>query len=64
MHRKPSRSGSFIERIAEEKQRVEAEIAKAEPGPTRNGLERKLRQLDVAAHLNDWLSSPAHQSAR
>ena len=64
MHRKPSRSGSFTERIAQEKQRLEAELAKAGPGPARNGLQTKLRQLDVAAHLNEWLSSPGLQSPR
>jgi hypothetical protein len=28
------------------------------PGLRRNRLSEKLRQLDVAAHINEWLSSP------
>jgi hypothetical protein len=64
MHRKPSKSGSFIDRVAQTKQRLEAEIAEARPGPARQGLEKKLRQLDVASHLNEWLTSPGLQSPR
>jgi hypothetical protein len=64
MHRVPSKSGSFSERIAEEKQRVEAELATAEPGPARAALEKKLRQLDVAAHADEWLASPGLRSPK
>jgi hypothetical protein len=64
MHRIPSKSDSFLGRIALEKQRLEAEIARAEPGPALNTLKRKLRQLDVAAHIDEWLSSPGLQSPR
>jgi hypothetical protein len=64
MHRTPSKSGTFNDRIAEQKQRLEAEIARAGPGPARNDLRKKLRQLDVASHLNAWLSSPGLQAPR
>lgn len=64
MHRKPFKSGSFTDRIAQEKQRLEAEIAEVGPGPVRYGLEKKLRQLDVASYLNEWLTSPGLQSPR
>jgi hypothetical protein len=64
MYRKPSRSDSFTERIAQEKRRLEVEMAKAQPGPARDGLEKKLRQLDIASHLNEWLTSPGLQSPR
>jgi hypothetical protein len=64
MHRIPSKSDSFLGRIALEKQRLEAEIARTKPGPALNALKQKLRQLDVAAHLDDWLSSPGLQSPR
>lgn len=64
MRRIPSRPGSFIYRIAEEKQRLEAEAARVEPGPARDALMKKLRQLDVAAHLDQWLSSPGLQAPR
>jgi hypothetical protein len=64
MQRLPSKSGSFVDRIALEKQRLEAEIAQAEPGRALNALKQKLRQLDVAAHVDEWLSSPGLQSPR
>jgi hypothetical protein len=64
MHRIPSKPHSFLGRIALEKQRLEAEIARAEPGPALNALKQKLRQLDVAAHVDEWLSSPGLQSPR
>ena len=64
MHRITSKPGSFIDRIAEEKQRLETEAARVESGPARAALMRKLRQLDVAAHLNEWLSSPGLRAPR
>jgi hypothetical protein len=30
-------------------------------GPARDTLLRKIRQLDTASHLNDWLRSPGLQ---
>jgi hypothetical protein len=62
--RKMPKPHSFAERIAEEKRRAEAELAKTEPGPVRDALEKKLRQLDVAVHADEWLSSPGLQSPR
>ena len=64
MNRITSKPGSFIARIADEKKKLEAEIAAAEPGLARDDLEKKLRQLDVASHLNDWLASPGLKSPR
>jgi hypothetical protein len=47
--------------IAAEKAKLEAQIAKLKPGPELDALRRKIRQLDTAAHLGDWLSSPGLQ---
>jgi hypothetical protein len=55
---------SFDARLRQQKQRLEAEAAKAAPGPVRDGLLKRLRQLDVAAHLNEWLSSPGLRAPR
>jgi hypothetical protein len=55
---------SFNDRLAKQKQRLEAEAAKAAPGPVRDGLLKRLRQLDVAARLNEWLSSPSLRTPR
>ena len=63
MYRNQSKPHSFTDRIEEQKKRLEAEIGHAEPGHV-SDLEKKLRQLDVAAHLNEWLSSPGLQPPR
>jgi hypothetical protein len=44
-----------------EKTRIIAELAKAQPGPHRDLLERKLRQLETASHIDKWLTSPGLQ---
>jgi hypothetical protein len=64
MNRKMSKPHSFADRIAEEKQRLEGELATAEQGPARDALVKKLRQLDVAAHADEWLSSPGLRSPK
>jgi hypothetical protein len=64
MNRIKSKPHSFAGRIAEEKQRVEEELAKAEQGRARDALLKKLRQLDVAAHVDEWLSSPGLRSPK
>jgi hypothetical protein len=52
---------SFEENIAAEKARLEAQVAKLQPGLQRDGLLRKIKQLETASHINDWLSSPGLQ---
>jgi hypothetical protein len=64
MHRITSTPHSFNARIAEEKKRLEAEAARIKAGAAHNEVMKKLRQLDVAAHLNEWVSSPGLQSPR
>ena len=54
----------FGDRIANEKKRVEAQLAELQPGPERDQLLQKLRQLDTASHINEWLSSPGLQSPK
>jgi hypothetical protein len=44
----------------------QAEVLKAEAGKLpygneREALERKARQLEIAAHINEWVSSPGLQ---
>ncbi len=54
----------FGDRLANEKKRLEAQLAELQPGPKRDQLLQKLRQLDTASHINEWLSSPGLQSPR
>jgi hypothetical protein len=52
---------TFEENIAAEKAKLEAQVAKLKPGPQKDALLRKMRQLDTAAHMSEWLSSPGLQ---
>lgn len=61
MQRRRSVPHTFEENIAAEKARLEAQIARLKPGPQRDGLLRKLGQLETASHINQWLSSPGLQ---
>ena len=53
-----NKSPTLYERLADERKRIEAAMALLGPGLRRNRLSEKLCQLDVAAHINEWLSSP------
>ena len=61
MQRRRSISRTFEENIAAEKAKLEAQVAKLKPGPHKDALLRKIRQLDIAAHMSEWLSSPGLQ---
>jgi hypothetical protein len=52
------KSPTLYERLADEQKRIETAVALLGPGLRRNKLSEKLRQLDVAAHIDEWLSSP------
>jgi hypothetical protein len=62
MKRRRSVSHSFEENIAAEKVKLEAQIAQLKPGPEMEALRRKIRQLDTAPHMSDWLSSSGLQA--
>jgi hypothetical protein len=52
---------SFEDRVAAEKARLEADVADLPPGPGKDELLKKIRQLETATHMNEWLSSPGLQ---
>jgi hypothetical protein len=52
---------SFEDQIAAEKSRLEAQAATLPPGPQKEALLRKIRQLETASHMSEWLSSPGLQ---
>lgn len=52
---------TFEENLAAEKARLEAELATLRPGPQMDMLRKKIRQLDTASHIGEWLSSPELQ---
>lgn len=57
MQRRRSVSHTFEDRIAAEKARLEVQAAKLKPGPEKDGLLKKISQLETASHMNEWLSS-------
>jgi hypothetical protein len=63
-HRRRSVPHTFEDRIAAEKARLETQVASLPPGPQRDALQKKVRQLETAAHINEWVSSPGLQSPK
>jgi hypothetical protein len=61
MQRRRSAPHTFEDRIAVEKAKLEAKVAKLKPGPQMDELLGKIGQLDTAAHISAWLSSPGRQ---
>jgi hypothetical protein len=60
--RRRSDPHTFEDRIAAEKAELEAQVAKLRPGPQMDELLKKIRQLETASHMNEWLSSPGLQA--
>jgi hypothetical protein len=61
MKRRKSPIHTFEQNIAAEKARLETEAAKLPLGPQRDSLLKKIRQLQTASHVSEWLSSPGLQ---
>jgi hypothetical protein len=54
----------FKDRIAEEKKRLQALAAELKPGLERDTILQKISQLDTAAQINEWVSSPGLRGPR
>jgi hypothetical protein len=57
-----SKSPTLYERLADERKRIEAALILLSAGSARSQLLGKLGQLDVAVHMDRWLSSPGLQA--
>jgi hypothetical protein len=55
--RRSSEPHTFDERLNAEKARIEAALESIRPGPERDLLDRNLRQIETALHIDGWLSS-------
>ena len=64
MQRRRSTAHTFEDRIAAEKARLEAQVARLRDSPKKDELLEKIRQLETASHINEWLSSPGLQPPR
>jgi hypothetical protein len=62
--RRRPRPHSFEDQLATEKARLRLQLASAPRGPERDMLITKLRQIETASHINEWLSSPGLQPPR
>jgi hypothetical protein len=49
------------ERLIEEAGRARAKAGGLPPGQEREGLLKKARQAETAAHIHDWVNSPGLQ---
>lgn len=58
MQRRQSVPHTFAENLAAEKAKLEAQATKLKPGSQMDALLKKIRQIDTAARINDWLTSP------
>ena len=52
---------TFDQKLKAEKARIEAALQKANPGPQRELLQRKLSQLETAFQMDKWLNCPELQ---
>jgi hypothetical protein len=62
--RRRSPSHSFEDQLATEKERLKGHLANEPRGPERDVLIKKIRQIETALHINEWLSSPGLQPPR
>jgi hypothetical protein len=54
----------FENRISKERKRLEGLAAELQPGSQRDGILKKIGQLNTAIHIDEWLSSPGLQTPR
>jgi hypothetical protein len=64
MLRSRSHPQTFAERLTDQKARLEKQASRLAPGPERDDLLRKARQIDTAKDINEWLNSPGLQAPR
>jgi hypothetical protein len=55
---------SFEDQIASEKAKLSEQADKLPHGPEKDRLLRKIRQLNTASHLSEWLTSPGLASPK
>ena len=60
-HRPQSVLQSFEDQIIAEKSQLEAQAAGLPSRPQKDALLKKIRQLETASHVNEWLTSPGLQ---
>jgi hypothetical protein len=51
----------FEQRMKEMALQARKQAQEMRPGPERDALMKRARQLDIACHVNEWLTSPGLQ---
>jgi hypothetical protein len=62
--RQRSKPHTFEDRLKTEKVRLEAQASVVPHGPKRDAVLKKIRQLEMASHMSEWLSSPGLQTPK
>jgi hypothetical protein len=60
--RRRSQPHNFADNIAAEKAKLEAQLVNLKSGPEMDAIRKKIRQLETASHMSDWLNSPGLQT--
>ena len=55
---------TFPDRLSNEAERLRQEAETKPPGPEQDGLLRKARRAETAAHIDEWISSPGLKPPR
>jgi hypothetical protein len=55
---------TFEDQITSEKAKLSEQAEELPHGPEKDRLLRKIRQLNTASHLSEWLSSPGLASPK
>jgi hypothetical protein len=58
LRRRFKQTQSLEVRLAEEAKRLREDAKLLPPGAERDEMIRKARQAEIAAHVNEWLTSP------
>jgi hypothetical protein len=58
LHRRFKKAESLEARLSEEAKRLRAEAKLLSPGAARDEIIRRARQAEIAAHIDEWLTSP------
>ena len=63
-HEQRASRPTFQERVSQAAKDLEDQAWRLPPGPRRDALLRRARRMDIANHMNEWLSSPGLQAPK
>jgi hypothetical protein len=62
MQRRRSVPHTLEQNIEAQIAKLEAQISQLKPGPQMDALRKKIRQLETASNMSEWLRSPGQQT--